>query len=59
MHPFNYYYQGEAWIFKGLTVPKLGEWQQIIDDMHDKLGRFSEQHTLVEIWRRYYWHIRT
>jgi hypothetical protein len=30
----------EAWIFKGLTVPKPNEWQQIIKDMHVKLGRF-------------------
>jgi hypothetical protein len=28
-------------------VSKPGEWQQIIQDMHAKLGRFSEQ------WQRY------
>ncbi len=35
-------------------MPKLGEWQEIIEDMHAKLGHFSEQCTLAKIYKRYY-----
>jgi len=38
----NYYWHGDALVFKGLTIPKLGEQQQIIEDMHAKLGHFSK-----------------
>jgi hypothetical protein len=37
----NYYWHGDALIFKGLTIPKLDE-PKIKEDMHAKLGHFSE-----------------
>lgn len=42
--------------FKRLTMPKLGERKQIIEDMHVELRHFNEQCTLAKIFKRYYWH---
>jgi hypothetical protein len=37
-------------------MPKPKERNQIIEDIHIKLGHFSEKRTLVEICKKYYWH---
>jgi hypothetical protein len=37
-------------------VPKPEERMALVIQMHEDLGHFGEQRTLVEICRRYFWH---
>jgi hypothetical protein len=55
----NYYWKGQKLYFKGLYVPKPEERIQLVIQMHEDLGHFGEQKTLVEICQRYFWHNRT
>jgi hypothetical protein len=36
--------------FKGLIVPKPEERRSIIEEMHQKIGHFGEEWTLIEIY---------
>ncbi len=40
-------------------MPKPEERLSLVKQMHEDLGHFGEQRTLVEIQRRYFWHSRT
>ncbi len=55
----NYCWKEQKLFFKALLVPKLEEKVSLIKRMHEDLGHFGEQRTLVEIRRRYFWHNRT
>jgi len=55
----NYYWKEQRLYFKGLLVPKPEERMSLVSQMHEDLGHFREQRTLVEICRRYFWHHRT
>jgi hypothetical protein len=52
----NYCWKEERLYFKGLYVPKPKERMRLVSQMHEDLGHFGEQRTLVEICRRYFWH---
>jgi len=55
----NYCWKEQRLYFKGLLVPKPEERMSLVSQMHEDLGHFEEQRTLVEIRRRYFWHHRT
>jgi hypothetical protein len=55
----NCYWQEQKLFFKTLLVPKIEERVSLVKRMHEDLGHFGEQRTLVEIRRRYFWHNRT
>jgi hypothetical protein len=55
----NYYWKEQRLYFKGLYVPKPEERMPLVIQMHEDLGHFGEQRTLVEICRRYFWRNRT
>jgi hypothetical protein len=44
--------------FKTLLVPKLEERVSLVRRMHEDLGHFGEQRTLVEVQCIYFWHNR-
>jgi hypothetical protein len=54
----NYHWQDQRLYFKGLFVPKLEEIMGLIIQMHEDLGHFGEQRTLVRIYKKYFWHNR-
>ncbi len=55
----NYCWKEQKLFFKALLVPKPEERVSLVRRMHEDLGHFGEQRTLVEIRRRYFWHNRT
>jgi hypothetical protein len=55
----NYCWKEQRLYFKGLLVPKPEERMTLVIQMHEDLGHFGEQRTLVEICRRYFWHNQT
>jgi hypothetical protein len=55
----HYCWKDEKFYFKGLYVPKPEERMELVNQMHEDLGHFGEQRTLVEICRRYFWNNRT
>jgi hypothetical protein len=50
----NYCWKEQRLYFKGLYVPKPEERMPLVIQMHEDLGHFGEQRTLVEICRRYF-----
>jgi hypothetical protein len=46
-------------MFQGLVVPKPKERKGIVNNIHAKIGHFSEQRILAEVKKRYFWHDRT
>jgi len=52
----NYCWKEQKFFFKALLVPKPEERMSLVRRMHEDLGHFGEQRTLVEIRRRYFWH---
>jgi hypothetical protein len=52
----NYCWKEQRLYFKGLLVPKPEERISLVSQMHEDLGHFGEQRTLVEIRQRYFWH---
>jgi hypothetical protein len=54
----NYCWKEQRLYFKGFLVPKPKEKMPLVIQMHEDLGHFGEQRTLVEICRRYFWHNR-
>jgi len=55
----NYCWKEQKLFFKTLLVPKPEERLSVVKQMHEDLGHFGEQRTLVKIRRRYFWHNRT
>jgi hypothetical protein len=55
----NYCWREQRLYFKGLFVPKPEERTALVIQMHEDLGHFGEQRSLVEIHRRYFWHNQT
>jgi hypothetical protein len=55
----SYYWKEQKLFFKALLVPKYEEKVSLVRQMHEDLGHFGEQRTLVEVQRRYFWHNRT
>ncbi len=55
----NYCWKEQKLFFKTLLVPKPEERLSLVKQMHEDLGHFGEQRTLVEIRRRYFWRSRT
>jgi len=55
----NYCWKEQKLFFKALLVPKPEEKVSLVRRMHEDLGHFGEQRTLVEVRRRYFWHNRT
>jgi len=55
----NYCWKEQRLYFKGLLVPKPEERMTLVIQMHEDLGHFGKQRTLVEICRKYFWHNRT
>jgi len=55
----NYCWKEQKLFFKALLVPKPEERVSLVRRMHEDLGHFGEQRTLVEVRRRYFWHNRT
>jgi hypothetical protein len=43
-------------MFKGLVVPKLEKWKQIIMDIHNEIGHFGEGKTFTKVKTWYFWH---
>ncbi len=50
----HYCWKNEKLYFKGLYVPKLEDRLKLVSQMHEDLGHFGEQRTLVEIYERYF-----
>jgi hypothetical protein len=50
----NYCWKEQKLFFKTLLVPKPEERMSLVKQMHEDLGHFGEQRTLVEIRRRYF-----
>ncbi len=46
-------------MFKGLVVPRPNEFRQLILDLQNEIGHFSEGKTLSKVNRCYFWHNRT
>jgi hypothetical protein len=55
----QYCWKDEKLYFKGLYVPKPEDRMKLVTQMHEDLGHFGEQRTLVEICQRYFWNNRT
>ncbi len=55
----TYCWKEQKLFFKELLVPKPEERMSLVRRMHEDLGHFGEQRTLVEIRRRYFWRSRT
>jgi len=55
----NYHWQDQSLYFKGLLVPRPKDRMGLVVRMHQNLGHFGEERTLIEICRRYFWHNRT
>jgi len=55
----NYCWKEHKLFFKALLVLKPEERVSLVRWMHEDLGHFGEQRTLVEVRRRYFWHNRT
>jgi hypothetical protein len=55
----NYHWQDQSLYFKGLLVPRPEDRMGLVVRMHKDLGHSSEERTLAEICRRYFWHNRT
>jgi hypothetical protein len=52
----NYCWKEQKLFFKTLLVPKPEERLFLVKQMHEDLGHFGEQRTLVEVRSRYFWH---
>jgi hypothetical protein len=50
----HYCWRNEKLYFKGLYVPNPKDRLKLVSQMHEDLGHFGEQRTLVEICRRYF-----
>jgi len=55
----HYCWKDERLYFKGLCVPRSKDRLKLVTQMHEDLGHFGEQRTLVEICQRYFWNNRT
>jgi hypothetical protein len=55
----HYCWKDEKFYFKGLYVPKPEDRLKLVAQMHEDLGHFGEQRTLIEICQRYFWNNRT
>jgi hypothetical protein len=49
-----YYLSNGSLMFKGLVIPKLEEWRQIIMDIHNEIGHFGEGRTFAKVKSRYF-----
>ncbi|CAK9214023.1 unnamed protein product [Sphagnum troendelagicum] len=52
----NYCWKEQQLFFKKLLVPEPEERLPLVRQMHEDIGHFGEQRTLVEVRRRYFWH---
>jgi hypothetical protein len=55
----NYCWKEQRLYFKGLYVLKPKERMALVIQMHQDLGHFGKQRTLVDICRTYFWHNQT
>jgi len=55
----NYHWQDQSLYFKGLFVPRPEDRMGLVVQMHKDLGHSGEEKILAEIFRSYFWHIRT
>jgi hypothetical protein len=55
----NYCWKEQKLFFKALFMPRSEERVSPVRQMHEDLGHFGEQRTLVEVRRKYFWHNRT
>jgi hypothetical protein len=55
----HYCWKDEKLYFKGLYMPKPKDRLKLVTQMHEDLGHFGEQRTLIEICQRYFWKNRT
>jgi hypothetical protein len=52
----KYNWNNEFLMFQGLVVPMLEEKKGIVNVIHAEIGHFSEQITITEMKKRYFWH---
>jgi hypothetical protein len=54
----KYNWHNDVMMFFNLVVPKLDERENIIHVIHEDIGHFNKQYTLIEVKKRYLWHDR-
>lgn len=54
MQAQNYIWKGDQLYFREMMVPKREQNNNIVLEMHQEIGHFGEQRTLVEICKRFY-----
>jgi hypothetical protein len=52
----NYNWNNDVLIFQDLVVHRPKERNENVNLIHEEIGYFNEQRTLVEVKKRYLWH---
>lgn len=52
----EYYWQDGMLMFLNLVILKLDDREEIVENIHMKIGHFNEQRILVKVNKQYFWH---